>query len=473
MFLLDDIITYVRRLIKSPSNSQISDGLIIDYINRFWINDVDARIQLFDLKKTYSFMTTPGVDRYNMPLYQIQTESPDSDPQNINFYPVYQGFLSPCYVNGIEVPLQTQKSHFFQMWPNVVQNLVAVGVGDGGNNYTLQIPILSSSQPQNPPINAILRGHVDLTGVIATGSVQDPPTGDDLNIAVAATSVSPAVYITSIGADGANAVVSDSGQFFNFNQNLGVLMHPKPPPANTVTDNMTADGGYLNTFDITNITLGTTTLITTNSTLEAGQEVLIQGVLGTTELNGNTYTILSATPTDVVLSVDSTAFTPYAANGTISSFQNFVNYLTGEINVTFPVGIPEGNNINVQCYFFQSGIPRSILYYDNCITLRSVPAMQYLVELEAYLSPAAYLNTADAITFGYMSEYIARGAARKILSDTGDVEQFQFYEPFFREQEMLVWKRSQRQWTATRTTSLYSQGLNNGQMGFNGLGGNF
>lgn len=55
-----------------------------------------------------------------------------------------------------------------------------------------------------------------------------------------------------------------------------------------------------------------------------------------------------------------------------------------------------------------------------------------------------------------MSEYIARGAARKILSDTGDVEQFQFYEPLFREQEMLVWKRAQRQNTSTRVQTIYS-----------------
>ena len=71
--------------------------------------------------------------------------------------------------------------------------------------------------------------------------------------------------------------------------------------------------------------------------------------------------------------------------------------------------------------------------------------------MEAYLSPAAFLTTSDAIQFAYMSEYIARGAARKILADTGDVEQFQFYEPLFIEQEQLVWKRSQRQYTATRT----------------------
>ena len=70
-----------------------------------------------------------------------------------------------------------------------------------------------------------------------------------------------------------------------------------------------------------------------------------------------------------------------------------------------------------------------------------------------------------------MAEYIARGAARKILSDTGDVEQFQFYEPLFKEQELLVWKRSQRQWTATRTQTLYSMGNQQGQFGNNNFGG--
>ncbi len=473
MYLLDDIITYVRRIIKSPSNSQISNGLIIDYINRFWINDVDARIQLFDLKKTYSFMTTPGVDRYNMPLYQVQVEDPNDagEGQNINFYPVYQGFLEPCFINGIPASFETQKGSY-GIWYNNSQNLQAVAIGDGDDNYTIQVPIIASSVTPNPPFNALIRGHVDITGILATNSVQDPPIGIDLDTRIAVTNIRPAVYITSIGADGANVVVSDSGQFFNFNQNIGLLMNPKPAPGNTAASNMRATGGYLNSFTITGITLGTTTVITAINTLDAGQEVLIQGVVGTIELNGNSYTVLSATATQIVLDVDSTLFTPYISNGTVSSLQNFVNYLTGEINVTFPVGIPAGNNINVQVCYYQSGLPRSILYYDNTITLRSVPAQQYLVELTAYLSPAAYLSTSDAITFGYMSEYIARGAARKIYTDTQDKESLEFYEPFFREQEQLVWKRSQRQWTATRTQSLYSQGNDRGQLGFNGFGGN-
>jgi hypothetical protein len=94
--------------------------------------------------------------------------------------------------------------------------------------------------------------------------------------------------------------------------------------------------------------------------------------------------------------------------------------------------------------------------------------MQYLVELDAYLSPAAFFNTGQAAPFGYMCEYIARGAARKILADTGDVEQFQFYEPLFKEQETLVWKRSQRQFTSTRTPTIFTQ--TNNQFGFNNIG---
>ncbi len=384
MNLLNDIITYVRRIIKSPSNSVITDDLIIDYINRFWIMDVDARMQLFDLKTKYQFQTIPGVDKYNMPLYSVQTEPGN---QTIGMYPVYQGFIPPVYINGIQVPLQTQKDQFFNVWPNVVQNLGVIGQGDGTvGPYTLQIPILPGNLPPNPPLNGILRGHIDMAGIIATGLNVDPPITDDAGAAnaissVPVTSVDAAVFLTSIDSTGANVVVSDSGWFLLGNVNYGLLMQPgKAPFGNTILS-----GGY-------------------------------------------------------------------------STTSNTINYFTGELSVQFPVSIPAGNNINAQVFFFQSGLPRGFLFYNNTITLRSPPDTQYLVEVDAYLSPAAFLTTSAAIPFGYMAEYLARGAARKILSDTGDYEQFQFYEPLFKEQELLVWKRSQRTWTSTRTETIYSQG---------------
>lgn len=392
MNLLQDIITYVRRIVKSPSNALLTDNLIIDYINRFWIMEVDARIQLFDLKTKYQFQTIPGVDKYNMPLYSVQTEP---ENQTIGMFPVYQGFIPPVYINGIQVPFQTQKMQFYNIWPNVVQNLGVIGTGDGTMGpYSFQIPLLPGNQPPNPPFNGILRGHIDITGIIATGINQDPPIINSASFPgalalIPTTSIESAVYITTIGADGSNVIVADSGFFLQGNVNYGLLMTPGPAPFG----NAALAGGY-------------------------------------------------------------------------STTSNTINYLTGQLSVQFPVVIPEGNNINAQVFFYQSGLPRGFLYYNNTITLRSPPDIQYLVEVDAYLSPAAFLDTAAAIPFGYMAEYIARGSARKILSDTGDLEQFQFYEPLFHEQEQLVWKRSQRQFTATRTESIYSQGFGQGA-GFN------
>lgn len=475
MNLLSDIITYIRRIIKSPSNAVISDDLIIDYINRFWIMDVDARLQLFDLKTKYSFQTAPGVDRYNMPLYNLQTES---GSQTISFYPVYQGFLGPAYINGVQVSFETEKNYFFNTYPNIVQQMVPVAVGNGSSGpYTFTFPIApGNSTPVNPPVQAILRGHIDIAGIVAYSSSissnQDPPFVSTLSTnVIPSTSIDSAVYVTTTDAYGNNVVVQDSGQFlqvstFNY-ANVGLMMSPGSAPFGYSA----LPGAYQTSFAITGITQAAQAVITSTTTYQAGQQIQISGVSGMTELNGNTYTVVSVTGTTVTINVDSTGFTAYTSGGTISSINNTVNYLTGTItNLFFPVAIPDGVNINAQCYFFQSGLPRMIMFYNNTITLRSPPDQQYLVELDAYLSPAAFLNSSAAVQFGYMSEYIARGAARKILADTGDVEQFQFYEPLFKEQELLVWKRSQRQWTSTRTQTLYSQRGVIGTSGLNGSG---
>jgi hypothetical protein len=411
MNLLSDVITYIRRIIKSPSNTDISDALIIDYINRFWIMDVDARLQLFDLKTTYQFMTSPGVDRYNMPLYDVQSETPNMPgSQDIGMYPVYQGFLGPAYINGIRASFQTQEKLFYNSWPNIVQYSCVIEKGNGTSGpYTLTIPISPNFiPPLNTPINALLRGHIDITGIISTGVNVDPPVISSSDILTSVpfiqdmvtTSVLPAVYFTSTNTDGSNIIISDSGQFLEGAVNYGILMQPGSAPLG----NLPLTNGPTPNYSIT---------------------------------------------------------------------QNTINYFTGiATNVYFPVAIPQGANINAQCYYFQGGVPRGILYYNNTLTFRSPPAMAYLVQLEAYLTPCSFLNTSQAIPFAYMAEYIARGAARKIMSDTGDFEQFQFYEPLFLEQEHLVWKRSQRQWTANRTETLYSHGMNQNNGGYNNFGAN-
>ena len=391
MNLLQDVITYVRRIVKTQSDTGLTDNLIIDYINRFWTIDVDARIQLFDLKTTYRFQTSPGIDKYNMPLYSLQVQP---GAQTISYYPVYQGFLDPCYVNGIQTSFHTMRDTFYNLWPNYLQvlNIAAVGTGIMDDVYTVNLPYFPA-----------IPGHVDMAGIIASGQNVDPPISNNLlvpagppvapyngNSVIPNTSVYSGVFFNALNSVGANVVVQDSGQFLTGNQGYGLLMNQQAAPYGCSP----LPGGY-------------------------------------------------------------------------SATLNTVNYANGTATFSFPAGtiIPLGNDISASCYFYNQGIPRAILYYNNVITVRPPPNPNtaYLIELDAYLTPAAFLSTSNAVPFAYMSEYIARGAARKILSDTGDVEQFNFYEPLFKEQETLVWKRSQRQFTANRIPTIFStgQGLSN------------
>lgn len=372
MNLLSDVLTYIRRIVKTPSNTSLSDNLLIDYVNRFWLMDVDARVQLFDLKTQYQFETIPGVTDYNMPLYSAQTEL---GGQVISPFPVYQGFFDPCFANGIQIPLQTQRDSFYKIWPLYLQPLSQVATGDG---------VTQTFQFQLPYFPAI-PGHVDMTGIISTGNTSDPIFGTSLT-EIPYSSINPGVFITYTAGNGSNQVYQDSGQFLSNSTDgdlYGLLMNANAPQFNN---------------------------------LPSGQSL-----------------------------------------GAYSTTSNTVNYSDGTVNITFATAPPANTPVQAQCYFIEQGIPRSILFYNNTIRVMPPPNTQYLIQLGCYLTPAALLSTTNAIPFAYMAEYIARGAARKILSDTGDWEQFNAYEPLFIEQERLVWKRSQRIVTSTRTGTIFSE----------------
>jgi hypothetical protein len=68
---------------------------------------------------------------------------------------------------------------------------------------------------------------------------------------------------------------------------------------------------------ITNAFNGNPTELISVNSFSAGQTVMIMGVNGMTQLNGNTYTILAATPTTVTIDVDSTLFGAFTSGGMI------------------------------------------------------------------------------------------------------------------------------------------------------------
>lgn len=332
---LANIITWVRRIIKSPSEQSISDDTIIDYINRFYLYDVPARVQLFELKRQYTFETIPNQFIYQFPFLS------------------YNWINQPIYCDGVQMGFYQSNDQFYKIYPELVQNeQIATGNNDAGTEYT-------GFLGQSP----ILRGFID--------------DNDNLQ---------PYVYFTA--------------QDTAFHQ-LYVV-----------------DSGYLDT---------------------SGRGVLIQ--------TDATFQNIIGPP------LNKTAHTGYPDTATCDT--GFINYLTGEYSVKFSTAIPGTNLVYNQSSPYSSGFPRIALFFNNTLKLYPVPDRSYKIQLDAYITPAQFMAE-DTVTFNYMSEYLARGAARKILSDTGDTEQLQLYEPFFREQENFVLRRTDRQRAVTRVPTIFS-----------------
>ncbi len=337
---LADIIIWVRRILKSPSTQSISDAVIADYVNRFYLYDVPARIQLLELKRQYTFETVPNIFEYQAPFIGSSR------------MPQYHIFQPPVYADGVQMGWYQSNDQFYKVFPELVQN-----------EFPLQGNGTLGPYNVNFGRSPILRGFIDDLG-----------------------NLEPYVFITALDA--------------------------------TLDQNYIVDSGFLNT---------------------TGQGVLIN--------------------TDASFQVNTgIALTFNGAGRVTSGGCGTVDYILGTCTFSFLNAIPGGNNIGTQTSPYSSGFPRCCLFYNNIFKLYPVPDRAYKIQCDAYITPAQFFayGNVENNSFSYMYEYLARGAAQKILSDTGDMQQFQFYEPIFRQQENFVLRRSDRQRANMRTPTIFS-----------------
>lgn len=331
--LLSDIITYVRRIIKQPNQQDISDATIQEYVNRFYIFDVPARIQLFDLKTQFSLELQANVDQYNAPITILPGGA---------VVPVYNLFETPAFIDGYKIVWQQSTESFTRLFPNFMQNQFqqnGTGVAGPYNFSIANVPLVQGHRDQN----------------------LQPSTNLGL--------LNSNVYINAVDNAGNSLVAQDD-------------------PINSTTGN------------------------------------LIDSVTG--------------------------------------AILGQINYITGAVtNLTFTGVIPTTSAINSQAIPYTAGRPQAVLFFDNEFRFRPIPDKPYVFICDAYYTPSAYLATTNAVVYRWMAEYLARGAARKILQDYGDADQIAFYEPYFREQENFVLRRTTRQNQVTRTSTIYT-----GQVGY-------
>jgi len=140
-----------------------------------------------------------------------------------------------------------------------------------------------------------------------------------------------------------------------------------------------------------------------------------------------------------------------------SSLVGSINYVTGVGTITFANAIPTGNEITLISTPYAANRPQAVLFYDNVITLRPVPDKAYPVELNAFLTPAALLQSTSNPILKQWWQYLAYGAAKKIFEDSQDPEGVDQIMKGFKEQETLVLNRHIVQQTNERTSTIYTE----------------
>jgi len=107
-------------------------------------------------------------------------------------------------------------------------------------------------------------------------------------------------------------------------------------------------------------------------------------------------------------------------------------------------------------------------YYDSTILLRPVPDQVYRVQMEVYARPTYLLETNQSPQLEEWWQYIAYGAAKKVLEDRMDMDTVQLIMPEFKKQENLILRRTIVEMTSQRASTIYTQ--DNGAAGAYGPG---
>ena len=123
--MLSGIQQKVRRITRSPSQSQLTDDDLNNYINTFLLYNLPANLRLFSLRTNLTFYTQPGVDTYG-------TSTNSNDPL-FDFQNKYMTVHPSVYVSGVLAYFTQWPDTFFGNYPEVRTTIDTTLRGNGTN----------------------------------------------------------------------------------------------------------------------------------------------------------------------------------------------------------------------------------------------------------------------------------------------------------------------------------------------------
>jgi|HubBroStandDraft_2_1064218.scaffolds.fasta_scaffold00031_14 hypothetical protein len=136
-----------------------------------------------------------------------------------------------------------------------------------------------------------------------------------------------------------------------------------------------------------------------------------------------------------------------------------VNYITGAYSF-IPANstvIPASATIYAAVVPYQASRPTDVLFYNQQIIFRPCPMQVYQVEFQISQQPLQMLldNSGPQLNEWYL--FICSGAAKLIYTDFPDEEGMAYVMPIFQEQLELAQRRTLRQLSSQRASTIFSQ----------------
>jgi len=271
---LNDLRMKIRRITGRPSDQQITDDQIDEYINTFYIYDLPEQLQLISNRVNYQFITNA-----NTAVYDLPTD-------------IYLTVMPPVFIGGYRSFMTQSRDNFYRINPqlNYLQQSVAIGNGTSlGYSFTLiNTPIAKGWKP-NPP---------GAYSISATGTSTD----------IAARYLNWMVLISGTDVNGNSVFLVDDGQ--------GNLFDPGNPsinnPGDASTDVALSRGSI-------NYTTGVVTIPSTPVSLLGFSSAIANGA----PINAQYVPYVASRPQSVVFYQDQISLYPIPDQAYTVSFEAY------------------------------------------------------------------------------------------------------------------------------------------------------
>ena len=133
-----------------------------------------------------------------------------------------------------------------------------------------------------------------------------------------------------------------------------------------------------------------------------------------------------------------------------------IDYVTGEYSFDFATAPAKGETIYSHTITYETGVPHAVLFSGDKFIFRMIPDKTYRVEIVAYKRPVEMLTDGSVPELTQWWQFIAYGAAKKILEDRSLTDMIALIMPEYKHQEELVQAKTIKQLTGRQIKTIFN-----------------